>query len=258
MNAIAESNETQAESMTGTVPKIHAAIINVMAEIGAIEKTRQNTQQNFKFRGVGDAMAACQPLFVKHKMYVRPLKVAHDESKPPLDRDGKPRSGLHSRQTIVYRATSAEDGSYVDSEATGEAIDYADKAAGKVMSVSFKFLMFQMFCIPDFNPENDPDGHSPGLDGNGDGGSGKKGQPQGQKPAAAEPSVEDKKKKALADLVALLKRKGIAGKKVLPWLSGLTVPKRELAKLSEINAGEFEGMETAAKALPDPGSQPAE
>jgi hypothetical protein len=266
MNAIAESNETQAETMTTSVPKIHAAIINVMAEIGAIEKTQKNTQQGFMFRGVGDAMAACQPLFVKHKMYVRPLRVAQDYTKDNIDRDGKAR-GLHSRQTIVYRATSAEDGSYVDSEATGEAIDYADKSAGKVMSVSFKFLLFQMFCIPDHNPENDPDGQSPGLEGgNGSGnGQGAKSQQnstqqtaQGKPAADAAKAAEDEKAKAIKGLVDLLKRKGLPTKKILPWLSGYTVPKRELKKLGEINGGEFEGMETAAKALPEPGSQPAE
>jgi len=261
-----DENQTNSEqSTTGTVPKIHAAIIAVMAEIGAIEKTRKNATQNFMFRGVGDAMAACQPLFVKHKIYIRPLKVSADHTKDNIDRDGKPR-GLHSRQTIIYRATSAEDGSYVDSEATGEAIDYADKCAGKVMSVSFKFLIFQMFCIPDHDPDDDPDGHSPGI---GDGGSNGQGSKAQQKPAqragqskpatSAPAAADDLKKKALEELVALLKRKGIVGaKKVLPWLSTWTSPKRNLAKLSDITESEFAAMSKAARDLPEPGTQPAE
>jgi hypothetical protein len=249
--------DTQTQTAATPVPKIHAAIVAVMEEIGSIEKTRQNTQQNFKFRGVGDAMAACQPLFVKHKMYVRPLVVRVDDTKANLDKDGKPR-GIHSRQTIVYRATSAEDGSFVDSEATGEAIDFGDKCAGKVMSVSFKFLIFQMFCIPDHNPEIDPDAHTPQ---NGSGNepthhqstspkvSDKK--PQGSQAASG---AADEKIKALKDLVALLERKGFKGKKTLEWLSSRSAPKRELKRVSEINQEEFIAMKKAAEALPDANS----
>ena len=175
--------------------KIHAAIVAVMREIGAIEKTQENKQQNFMFRGVGDAMAACQPLFAKHNMYVRPVSVRVDDTKPNLDKEGKPR-GTHSRQIIVYRATSAEDGSYVDSEATGEAIDFADKCAGKVMSVSFKFLIFQMFCIPDHNPEDDPDGQSPGEDEQGNGKSKPEQKKAAEKPPAQSKPAEDNSQKA--------------------------------------------------------------
>jgi len=64
---------------------------------------------------------------------------------------------------------------------------------------------------------------------------------------------------ALNDLVALLKRKGVSGsKRVLPWLSDQTSPKRKVTKLSDITEAEFPAIEKAAKSLPDPGTQPAE
>jgi len=214
----------ESQAAATTVPKIHAAIMAVMSEIGAIEKKKKNEQQNFMFRGVGDAMAACQPLFVKHGLYLRPLSVRIDDTKENLDRDGKPR-GTHSRQIIVYRATCAEDGSYVDSEATGEAIDFADKCAGKVASISFKTLIFQMFCIPDHNPENDPDSQSPGLEGQG------KGEAKGKAEPKAEPKSDTKPKeqaKASAEkkpspLKMLVAKLALAGKveaaDVLGWMT---------------------------------------
>lgn len=200
------------------VPKIHAAIMAVMAEIGAIEKTKKNEQQNFFFRGIGDAMAACQPLFVKHGMYLRPLSVRIDDAKANLDRDGKPR-GTHSRQIIIYRATCAADGSFVDSEVTGEAIDFADKCSGKVASISFKTLIFQMFCIPDHNPENDPDGQSPGIaPPAGEGG--KKPAPEKAAPQGQAQKPAEKQLSPLKTMLAVLKKCGKEkATDVLPWMS---------------------------------------
>lgn len=239
-----------------SVPKVHAAIVAVMAEIGAIEKTKRNEQQNFMFRGVGDAMAACQPLFVKHKLYIRPVKVSADSTKGNIDRDGKPRAGLHSRQTIVYRVTSAEDGSFVDCESTGEAMDFGDKAAGKVMSVSFKFLIFQLFCIPDHNPENDPDGQSPGEPPD----DGRRQQTQGRtqsRPAAQAKSEPTDQEKAIKALVGILKAKGISGAApVLKWLSDKA--KRQITKTSQITSEEYPALKKAAEEMPAPGTVGAE
>jgi hypothetical protein len=232
-------NETQ-QTAAQSVPKIHAAIMAVMAEIGAIEKTKKNEQQNFMFRGIGDAMSACQPLFVKHGLYLRPLTVRIDDTKENLDRDGKPR-GTHSRQIIVYRATCAADASYVDSEATGEAIDFADKCAGKVASISFKTLIFQMFCIPDHNPESDPDGQSPGV---GDGDKGKsaaqaKDKPKGEtKPAD---STGDKKPSPLKMLIAKLAQADkVDAKDVLGWMTAQL--KREVKATKDLKAADIEQL----------------
>jgi hypothetical protein len=231
---------------TTPVPRIHAAIVAVMSEIGAIEKNKKNEQQNFMFRGVGDAMAACQPLFVKHNIYIRPIKVTADHTKDLFDRDGKPRTGSHSRQTIVYRVTSAEDGSFIDCEATGEAMDFGDKATGKVLSVSFKFLIFQLFCIPDHNPESDPDGQSPGISPP-SGEAGKKPletkatQGQAQKPA-------EKKTSPLKDLIATLKK---CGKEkpadVLGWMTAQL--KKTIKATKDLTEAEIAQLTESANAI---------
>jgi hypothetical protein len=203
----------------------------VMAEIGSIEKKQQNTTQNFMFRGIGDAMSACQPLFVKHGMYLRPLTVRVDNTKENLDKDGKPR-GTHSRQIIVYRATCAEDASYIDSEVTGEAIDFADKCAGKVASISFKTLIFQMFCIPDHNPENDPDGQSPGVapsNGEGD-----------KKTAAAKTA-----RKALVATLAKLGKEKPA--EVLEWMTAQL--KKDVRATKDLTEAEIAQLTESANAI---------
>jgi hypothetical protein len=227
---------------TASAPKIHAAIMAVMAEIGAIEKTKRNEQQNFMFRGIGDAMAACQPLFVKHGLYLRPLTVRVDDTKENLDRDGKPR-GTHSRQIIVYRATCAADGSYVDSEVTGEAIDFADKCSGKVASISFKTLIFQMFCIPDHNPESDSDGQSPGVEGDGkqEPKQKPKQEPKQEPKPVAQPKTSDKKPSPVKMLIAKLALAGkVEATDVLGWMTEQL--KRPVKATKDLKAEEIETL----------------
>jgi hypothetical protein len=250
-------NTQQSDSTTTpqqTAPKIHAAIMAVMSELDAIEKNRKNAGQNFMFRGVKEALAACHPLFIKHHMYIHPLKVSFHSMEPNRDGEGKAR-GTHVFQTITYRATSAEDGSFIDGEASGEAIDYQDKCSGKVMSISFKNFIFQLFCIPEERNESDPDEYTPnGPQGASDE---QKGQAQQQQksdpPKGAPAGQKTEQQKAMDGLVALLKVKGIKGAAtVLKWASDQT--KRPIKRLGEITEAEFAALKKTAEALPDANS----
>ena len=157
------------------------------------------------------------------------------------DKDGKPR-GTHVFQTITYRATSAEDGSFVDGEASGEAIDYQDKSSGKVMSISFKCFIFQLFCIPEEKNEGDPDGYTPNPDPNAKPAQDK--AQQTQQPTNTPPKAAEKKLSPLKHLIGVLKAVGKEKPAdVLGWMSSQLKPKTikatkdlteaEIAKLTE-------------------------
>jgi hypothetical protein len=223
------------------VPKIHAAIMAIMNDIDAIEKTRENTGQHFMFRGVAETLAKCHPLFIKHNVYIRPLKVAYHSMDANPDKDGKAR-GTHVFQTIVYRATSAEDGSFIDGEASGEAIDYQDKSSGKVMSISFKCYIFQLFCIPEAKNENDPDEYSPN-------GTDEEIKKRAAAEAAEAKAEEARKEKALKSLAALLGKKGIKGKVTVKWISDQIG--RTIERLGQLTPNEFDKAKKVAEALSD-------
>jgi hypothetical protein len=250
-----ETQHQQAEApsaVTTTAGKIHAAILGVMSEIGAIGKNRENQQQRFKFRGIADALVACQPLFVKYRMYVRPLRVSLDRCDEITSSKGS--AGYHTRQNIVYRATSTEDGSFVDGEVSGEALDYSDKCAGKVMSIAFKYFLFQLFCIPEDDPNADPDATSPEA-----------GKKTGAKPPAAAaarpsspPATGAKAKGPVTQLVDVLKAKGYeTPEKILDW-AARQLGKKKLTSLRELGANDVTKLRALADAIPAPGSGPAE
>jgi len=124
---------------------IHGAIIKVMQEVEPIAKARTNTQQNYKFRGVDELMNAISPILSKHGVFPTVQSVTDVSSDAVTSKSGGQGWRLVRRYTFRFYA---EDGSFVDTIADGEAIDYGDKASNKAYSVAYREAMFKMFVIP--------------------------------------------------------------------------------------------------------------
>jgi len=124
---------------------IYEAICNIMGEMGAIGKTKKNTQgSGFMYRGVDDVMNTLQPLLSKYKVFLVPEMLEH------VREERTARSGgalIYSICKIKY-TFYALDGSNVQAIVIGESMDSGDKATNKAMSVAFKYACFQVFCIP--------------------------------------------------------------------------------------------------------------
>jgi hypothetical protein len=131
--------------------KIYEAISNVMAEIGAIGKNKQNEQQKFMYRGIDDVMNALQPALVKHKVFIVPEVTSEERSERSSIKEfqGQKKESvlLYTRLGITYKFF-AEDGSFIEAKVIGEAMDSGDKATNKAMSIAYKYACFQVFCIP--------------------------------------------------------------------------------------------------------------
>jgi hypothetical protein len=145
-------------TQTDDAPAIHAAIAAIMGEIRSIPKTRQNTSQNYKFRGIADFYLVCQPLMAKHGVHVTPAVVHSDEVHERPTKSGG--TQFHVRMRIEFRFY-ASDGSWVPCVTTGEAMDSGDKASNKAMSAAMKYALIQTFCIPEDDPEIDTEAHTP-------------------------------------------------------------------------------------------------
>jgi hypothetical protein len=131
--------------------KIYEAISNVMAEIGAIGKNKQNEQQKFMYRGIDDVMNALQPALVKNKVFIVPEVTSEERSERTSVKEfqgqKKESTLLYTRLGITYKFFT-EDGSFIEAKVIGEAMDSGDKATNKAMSIAYKYACFQVFCIP--------------------------------------------------------------------------------------------------------------
>ena len=131
--------------MDNDKPKIYAAICAVMEDVGAVTKSKRNTQgAGFMYRGIDDVMNALNPAMAKHKVFTVP-EILEQTREERLSKAGG--NLTYSFCKIKY-TFYAEDGSSVSAVVIGEAMDSGDKATNKSMSIAFKYACFQVFCIP--------------------------------------------------------------------------------------------------------------
>lgn len=137
-------------------PKIYAAIAGVIADCGIVGKDKVNKQQGFKYRSVDDVFNALHPALAKNKVVIIPTVVERQ-----CEEVGKTKNGAAILKVIckVKYDICAEDGSRVTSIIYGEGMDMGDKATNKAMAIAYKYLCFQVFCIPT-EEMSDPDGES--------------------------------------------------------------------------------------------------
>lgn len=131
-----------------------------MQDIEAIAKTRDNTQQHYKFRGIDDVYNAVNPLLKKHRVFMTSEVLERSRE----ERQTKNGGTLIFTILLIKWKFYAEDGSCVESTSQGEGMDSADKGSNKAMSTSQKYAIIQAFAIPleDGNP--DTDNHNPVFD----------------------------------------------------------------------------------------------
>lgn len=140
--------------MTGPAGKIHAAIVAVMRDLGAISKGRRNTVQGYQFRGIDDVYNEIHDVLAQHGVFTVPAVL----SERTEDRTTGKGSALIYRVLTIRYTFFADDGSSLEAVVIGEGMDSGDKASNKAMSVAHKYALVQVFAIPteeSKDPEND-------------------------------------------------------------------------------------------------------
>jgi len=148
----------------GKQPHVYAAIAEVsaaLAEIG-VGKSRENKQQGFKFRGVDDVYQVIATLLPKHALVILPRVL----SRSMTERKSSAGNALFSVVCEVeYSLVSAKDGSEHVVRFIGEGMDTGDKATNKAIAIAYKYMAFQVFCIPLEGVQDDPDADSHKVEG---------------------------------------------------------------------------------------------
>jgi hypothetical protein len=163
-----ETNTTEQAAVAAIVPAIDTmprferkathvqfAINQVKRAIGreGIAKDRNNSRQNYKFRGIDDVYNALNGLLADAELNVLPRML----SRSCEERESKNGGALFNVTVDAeYDFVSAIDGSIYTAKVFGEAMDSADKATNKAMSAAFKYACMQVFCIPT-EGDNDAD-----------------------------------------------------------------------------------------------------
>ena len=135
---------------------IYERIAAIMAEVPAIGKNNQNQEQRYRFRGIDDVYNSLHPLFVKHQVFTT-SEILNKNREVWTNKNGT--IMIEFTLQVKYRFT-AIDGSSIETETMGQAMDSSDKASNKAMSMAHKAAILQIFMIPTVDIE-DADANTP-------------------------------------------------------------------------------------------------
>jgi hypothetical protein len=133
-------------------PMIYSAIVDAMGQINAIAKGRNNSMQNFKYRGIDDVMNELHPILAKCGIFIVPTVLEEQRAEGKTSKGGV----IYFTRLKIKFTFYAKDGSYFESVVIGEAMDSGDKASNKALSIGLKYALLQVFCIPT-EDDKDPD-----------------------------------------------------------------------------------------------------
>lgn len=139
-------------------PKVISAIARVMAEVGAVGKTKKNQAQGYQFRGVDDVVAHVQEVMAKCGLVVIPRVIEREREMLTTQKGG---SMVSVRLLVEHTFFCEEDGSSVVCTTLGEAMDSGDKASNKAMSAALKYCLTESLLIPTYEVDRDTEEHSP-------------------------------------------------------------------------------------------------
>lgn len=124
---------------------IYGALNSIMSAIDPIAKNKRNTQQNYNFRGVDDVYAVLNPMLVANKVIIIPKMISHQLTQFESKNGG---ALFRAIVEVKYTLVHADDNSSIEVVVFGEGMDSGDKATPKAFSVTYKYMAFQLFCIP--------------------------------------------------------------------------------------------------------------
>jgi hypothetical protein len=128
-------------------------VMQAFADKG-IAKSHKNESQGFKFRGIDDVMNRMAQHLVEAGLVIVP-NIRSREVYERVNSRGNPL--FYVTVQVDFTVWSAVDGSSVVCSVPGEAMDSGDKATNKALSISYKYMAFQLFAIP---IDEDPDRHT--------------------------------------------------------------------------------------------------
>lgn len=147
---------TQDPNTPPVVPHVIEAIGRMTAAVAkeGIGKTRQNTDQKYKFRGIDDVRNVLAPLMAECQLVIVPKMKARTE------KERTTKSGGFALQVVVdidFHFLSRVDGSEIVVPMSNEAVDYSDKATNKAISQAYKAVCINTFNIPTEGEEDTDD-----------------------------------------------------------------------------------------------------
>lgn len=110
-----------------------------------VGKEQTNDYDKYKFRGIDDVYNALGPVLSSVGLVIYP-KILSKVSE--IKQGAKGNSLNYVNLEVEYRLKSSHDQSEETVVMVAEAMDRSDKATNKALSAAYKYMCFEVFCIP--------------------------------------------------------------------------------------------------------------
>ena len=114
-------------------------IIKIMSEKKPIEKTELDEEKNYKFAKAEDIIAMVQPLLIKYKVIILPLKVINYSQ-----RDTK----VYLTMKYQFIDVEAPEKDAIEVEIPGSGYDERGRAVFAALTGAYRYAIQQVFAIP--------------------------------------------------------------------------------------------------------------
>lgn len=146
------------------VAGVHAKVLQVMRDVGAIGKDRETDRAagGYNYRGIDDAMDAVghamREVGLVYTTQIVDRQVSRDQAQ---NREGRTLLWTSVMLTVRYTFIDPEDGSTQTFEMAGEGRDSGDKATSKAAAMALKYGLLHALMIPVSGAIPDADAENP-------------------------------------------------------------------------------------------------
>ncbi|MEA2573345.1 MAG: hypothetical protein QOH93_643 [Chloroflexia bacterium] len=145
---------------------LYGKLARVAGQAAEVPKDGNNTEFNYKYATLGTLQAMLKPLLASEGLLILPMF----DSQEKVDtgaRSGKGTPNLLTRVSMTYRIVDSATGELLELPWLGEAMDFGDKGFAKALTISMRTFLNQLFAIPSYDEDTDPDRASPQDHGQG-------------------------------------------------------------------------------------------
>jgi hypothetical protein len=127
-------------------PSVQEAVSRVIRDVGhrGVGKTGVNTDQGYSFRGIDDIVDTLSPILARHQLVIVPRvrSVDHDKRTSSTGR-----VNMFTTMIVDWLIVGPR-GDELSATTVGLGADVSDKSANKAMTAAYKYLLSELFCIP--------------------------------------------------------------------------------------------------------------
>ena len=131
--------------------KLHEKILQIMQEVEYLQKDDRVGDGRNSYKAITEEKVTevIRKSLIKNKVIILPFEQVHTRTDTPsVNYEGKPQIIRLATVDVKYKIIDVETGDFEIVPSSGTGVDTQDKAVGKAMTYSYKYMMLRTFAIP--------------------------------------------------------------------------------------------------------------